>query len=69
MTLNNGVLTDGQGRTGYIADNRQFQFDAPAQAGAIYTGGFSVCDDGTLALGGNKQFWACGSSDCRHALP
>ncbi|CUS14258.1 unnamed protein product [Tuber aestivum] len=63
VTLKDGVLTDILGRIGYIADNRQLQFDAPPQAGAIYTGGFSACPDGTLALGSSNVFYACGSSD------
>ncbi|KAF8540930.1 hypothetical protein BDD12DRAFT_733432, partial [Trichophaea hybrida] len=66
-TLSNGVLKDNLGRTGYIADNRQFQFDGPPQSGAIYTSGFSACEDGTLALGGSNKFYACGSSDCKCA--
>jgi hypothetical protein len=57
-------LTDSLGRIGYIADNRQLQFDGPPQAGAVYTAGFSACPDGTLALGGSNVFYACGSSDC-----
>jgi len=64
VTLKGGVLTDILGRIGYIADNRQLQFDAPPQAGAIYTAGFSACPDGTLALGDKNIFYACGSSDC-----
>jgi hypothetical protein len=64
-SLKNSVLKDSCGRTGYIADNRQLQFDRPPQSGAIYTAGFSVCDDGALALGGQKTWWACGSSDCK----
>jgi len=63
ITLNNGVLTDSQGRTGYIAANRQFQFDGPAQTGAIYTSGFSVCGNGTLALGGSALWWECLSGE------
>ena len=74
ITLENGVLKDAHGRTGYIASNFQFQFDDPPQAGAIFTSGFSVChhdahgEDGqdggsgnspTLALGGSKVFWQC----------
>jgi hypothetical protein len=31
ITLSGGILKDAQGRTGYIADNYQFQFDAPPQ--------------------------------------
>ena len=64
VTLKGGVLTDILGRIGYIADNHQLQFDAPPQAGAIYTAGFSACPDGTLALGDKNIFYACGSSDC-----
>jgi hypothetical protein len=59
MSLSNGILTDSAGRTGYIAANYQFQFDNPPQAGAIYTSGFSVCANGSLALGGSNVFWQC----------
>ena len=59
LTLNNGILKDSQGRTGYIADNYQFQFDAPPQAGALITAGFSVCGNGSLALGGSNIFYQC----------
>jgi len=60
LDLQNGQLKDGKGRFGYIASNFQFQFDAGVpQAGAIYTSGFSVCDNGTLALGGSTIFWQC----------
>ena len=63
MTLADGVLKDGQGRTGYIAGNRQFQFDAPPQAGAIVTAGFSVCQDGRIALGDQTTWFQCSSGD------
>lgn len=43
----------------YIAANYQFQFDAPPQAGAIYTTGFSLCANGSLALGGSAIFYQC----------
>lgn len=69
VTLKGGVLTDILGRIGYIADNHQLQFDAPPQAGAIYTAGFSACPDGTLALGDSNVFYACGSSDCNRPSP
>jgi len=60
LSLSNGRLTDGKGRIGYIASNFQFQFDEGVpQAGAIYTTGFSVCDNGTLALGGSAIWWQC----------
>ncbi|GIZ40369.1 hypothetical protein CKM354_000371000 [Cercospora kikuchii] len=59
LTLQGGVLKDAQGRTGYIADNRQFQFDGPAQTGAIYTAGWSVCQNGSLAIGSDVVFQQC----------
>jgi len=61
ITLKNGVLTDGIGRTGYIADNYQFQYDKPAQHGALFTGGFSICPNGSIALGDSAVFWSCNS--------
>jgi hypothetical protein len=63
LTLAGGQLKDALGRTGYIADNFQFQFDAPPQTGAIFTGGFSVCSNGSLALGGSSVFYQCLSGD------
>ncbi|KAF1982952.1 hypothetical protein K402DRAFT_383751 [Aulographum hederae CBS 113979] len=63
VTLENGVLTDALKRTGYIADNFQFQFDGPPQAGAIYTSGFSLCSDNSLALGPTTVFYQCLSGD------
>jgi hypothetical protein len=57
--LSDSVIKDGQGRTGYIASNYQFQFDDPPQAGAIYTAGFTVCPNNSLALGGSTLFYAC----------
>jgi cell wall mannoprotein len=59
LTLAGGQLKDAVGRTGYIAANYQFQFDAPPQTGAIYTGGFSVGSNGSLALGGSAVFYEC----------
>lgn len=63
LHLANGVLTDRFGRTGYIASNRQFQFDSPPQAGALVTAGFTMCNNGSLALGGGNVFWQCLSGD------
>ncbi|CAK7231552.1 hypothetical protein SBRCBS47491_007970 [Sporothrix bragantina] len=63
LKLANGILTDSKGRTGYIASNYQFQFDGPPQAGAIYTAGFSVCGNDSLALGGSTTWWQCKSGD------
>ena len=61
--LAGGVLTDAKARTGYIASNYQFQFDGPPQAGAIYTAGFSVCGNNSVALGGSTVFYECASGD------
>jgi len=61
LKLANGVLTDQAGRIGYIASNYQFQFDSPPQTGAIYTSGFSVCGNKSLALGGSAVFYQCDS--------
>ncbi|MCJ1454806.1 hypothetical protein MMC28_005159 [Mycoblastus sanguinarius] len=59
ITLDGGVLKDSKARTGYIASNYQFQFDGPPQAGAIYTAGFSICANSSLALGGSNIFYQC----------
>ncbi|KAJ4372796.1 hypothetical protein N0V86_008162 [Didymella sp. IMI 355093] len=58
-TLEDGVLRDQYSRTGSVVANRQFQFDGPPQAGAIYTGGFSVCQNNSLAIGGSARWWRC----------
>ncbi|OAL05491.1 hypothetical protein IQ06DRAFT_210557 [Phaeosphaeriaceae sp. SRC1lsM3a] len=59
--LSDGVLKDRDGRIGSVVANHQFQFDGPPQAGAIYTGGFSVCSNGSLAIGGTTRWWQCSS--------
>ena len=59
LTLSGGRLLDSTGRTGYVAANYQIQFDKPPQAGAIFTGGFSACANGSLALGGSTIFHQC----------
>ncbi|KAJ3579761.1 hypothetical protein NPX13_g807 [Xylaria arbuscula] len=61
LSLEDGATYDDQGRTGYIASNYQFQFDAPPQAGALFTGGFSLCEDNIMALGSSKTFYECKS--------
>jgi len=63
ITLNDNVLKDAADRTGYIASNYQFQFDDPPQAGAIYTAGFSLCDNSSLALGDSTVWYQCLSGD------
>jgi hypothetical protein len=62
-TLVDGVLRDQYSRTGSIVANQQFQFDGPPQAGAIYTGGFSVCKNNSLAIGGSARWWRCMSGE------
>ncbi|OAL49974.1 hypothetical protein IQ07DRAFT_600095 [Pyrenochaeta sp. DS3sAY3a] len=59
ITLTDGVLKDQAGRQGYIASNYQFQFDAPVQDGARETSGFSLCSNGSLALGGSTVWYQC----------
>ncbi|KAH7361228.1 hypothetical protein BKA66DRAFT_514725 [Pyrenochaeta sp. MPI-SDFR-AT-0127] len=63
MTLNDGILKDQAGRQGYIASNYQFQFDAPVQAGARETSGFSLCGNQSLALGSTTVFYQCLSGE------
>lgn len=64
MTLKDSVLRDGKGRIGAIVSNRQFQFDGPPpQAGSIYAAGWSITQDGLLALGEGTQFFQCKSGD------
>jgi len=63
LTLNNSILLDSVGRTGYIASNNQLQFDNPPQENAIYTAGFSLCSNGSLALGGTALWWKCQSGN------
>ena len=58
-SLKHGVLHDAHGWTGSIVANYQFQFDGPPQAGAIYTGGWSVCQNASLAIGPNTTFYHC----------
>ncbi|CAO2655291.1 Nn.00g103550.m01.CDS01 [Neocucurbitaria sp. VM-36] len=60
-TLEDGILRDQYGRTGSVVANHQFQFDGPPQAGAIYTGGFSICQNDSLAIGGTTRWWQCNS--------
>lgn len=63
LRVQNGILTDQDGRYGYIASNTQLQFDPIVpQAGALYTSGFSVCSNGTLALA-SAVWYECLSSD------
>ncbi|KAF2646021.1 hypothetical protein P280DRAFT_375432, partial [Massarina eburnea CBS 473.64] len=62
-TLQDGILKDPQNRVGSVVANYQFQFDGPPQAGAIYTGGFSICKNSSLAIGSSTRWWKCGSGE------
>lgn len=59
VTLQGGVLKDQNGRTGEIVANSQLQFDEPLQSGALFTSGFSICGNGSLAVGGSTVFYQC----------
>ncbi|KAL9596361.1 MAG: hypothetical protein Q9219_005839 [cf. Caloplaca sp. 3 TL-2023] len=59
VTLQDGVLKDQDGRTGSVVANSQFQFDNPIQSGAIFVDGFSICSNGSLAVGGSTVFYQC----------
>lgn len=59
ITLQDGVLTDNQDRIGSIVANSQFQFDNPVQSDAQYTAGWSVCQNGSLAIGNDAVFYQC----------
>jgi len=63
LSLEDGDLTDQAGRTGYIASNAQFQFDAPIQPNARESTGFSLCSNGTLALDSSAIWYQCLSGD------
>lgn len=58
-TLQGGIFKDSVGRIGSIVANRQFQFDNPTQAGAVYTSGWSICANGSIAVAGNALFYQC----------
>ncbi|KAI9655660.1 MAG: hypothetical protein M1831_004812 [Alyxoria varia] len=67
ITLENGILRDQDGNQGYVASNKQFQFvdgesDRP-QAGTIYSSGFSICQNNSLALGPTTTFQSCNSGE------
>ncbi|RMZ86550.1 hypothetical protein DV736_g6230, partial [Chaetothyriales sp. CBS 134916] len=63
LTLSNSVLKDQIGRTGYIASNYQFQFDNPPQPDALYSSGFYICSNGTLAHGSSNVWAQCRSGN------
>lgn len=63
LKLHEGNLIDSKGRTGYIASNYQFQFDGPPQENAASIGGYSTCQNGSLALAGSTIFYQCLSGD------
>jgi len=59
-SVKNNQLFDAKKWIGYIAANYQLQFDeGVAQNGALYTSGFSVCNNNRLALGNSTVFYRC----------
>ncbi|KAK6201451.1 uncharacterized protein RJT21DRAFT_35303 [Scheffersomyces amazonensis] len=64
MTLTNSILRDSSDRIGCIVSGHQFQFDGPVpQYGAIYAAGWSITDQGQLALGESTKFFQCASGE------
>ncbi|KAL6941938.1 hypothetical protein ACO0QE_003101 [Hanseniaspora vineae] len=64
ITLEDSILRDEKGRIGSIVANRQFQFDGPPpQAGAIYAAGWSITQEGNLAIGDEDVFFQCLSGE------
>ena len=63
LTLEDGIMHDSLGRTAYIAGNFQWQFDAPPQAGAISTAGYTVCGNNSVALGSSAVWYQCRSGN------
>lgn len=61
VVLVEGQLIDGTGRTAYVANNFQLQFDNPPQPDAIAVGGFAVCAHTVLALSNSTIFAQCRS--------
>ncbi|KAG7009237.1 hypothetical protein G7Y79_00003g011050 [Physcia stellaris] len=61
VILKNGILTDQNNRQGEVVANQQFQFDTPLQPDALFTSGFSICANGSLAIGGSAIFYSCKS--------
>ncbi|KAI4251008.1 MAG: hypothetical protein LQ352_005126 [Teloschistes flavicans] len=59
VTIKGGVLTDQNGRTGEVVANSQFQFDNPIQTDSLFTSGFSICQNTSLAVGGTAIFYQC----------
>ena len=66
--LSQGVLQDSHGGIGTIASNRQFQFQSPPQEDAVYTNGWSVCKNGSIALGGSNVFYTCPKDGSRNVF-
>ena len=64
LHLVDGILYDSHGRVGSIVANNQFQFDGPPpQHNAIYAKGWSITEDGYLAIGNQEVFYQCLSGD------
>ena len=57
--LSNGMLTDEDGRTGYIADDHSLEFNFQPLAGFIYDAGFYICVNGSLGFGRSALWNSC----------
>ncbi|KAE8454459.1 hypothetical protein EG329_000082 [Mollisiaceae sp. DMI_Dod_QoI] len=57
--INNGQITDSQGRGCILTPTTQFQCDV----GATPTGGFSLGSNGEVEYNGSQTFYACPASD------
>ncbi|KAK6462331.1 hypothetical protein DFJ63DRAFT_153083 [Scheffersomyces coipomensis] len=64
MTLTDSILRDSSDRIGCIVSGHQFQFDGPVpQYGALYAAGWSITNNGQLALGNSTKFYQCASGE------
>jgi hypothetical protein len=61
FTLANGVIKDAENRILNIVANHQLQADNPLQAGSLYSTGFSICSNSSLALMSSTVFYQCSS--------
>ena len=60
FTLKNGVLKNNDGETEYVDLDYELSFyKNPLNHDALYTGGFSICANRTLMLGGSALWWRC----------
>ena len=60
-SLIDGILIDPEGNMGVISSSEQLEFDAVAQTGASYNSSFTVCENGSVALGNIAIWYLCPS--------